>query len=37
MTHLGPTLVTGSDPTERMFARHRDPKSLPWGDLLTGR
>jgi ribosomal protein S18 acetylase RimI-like enzyme len=37
MKHLGPTLVTGSDPTERMFARHRDASALPWGDLLAGR
>lgn len=36
MSHLGPTLVTGSDPTERMFARHRAPTALPWGDLLAG-
>lgn len=35
MSHLGPTLHTGSDPTERMFARHRDASSLPWGDLLA--
>lgn len=37
VTHLGPQLQTGSDPTERMFARHRDPNRLLWGDVLAGR
>ncbi|MBT2369379.1 GNAT family N-acetyltransferase [Streptomyces sp. ISL-10] len=37
MHHLGPAVQTGSDDSERMFVRHRDPKSLPWGDLLAGR
>jgi GNAT superfamily N-acetyltransferase len=37
MTHLGPQPQTGSDPTECMFACHRDPNQLPWGDVIAGR